>query len=73
MSLNFLYSGNFGISRDADRKWINHYNVLFCILNDQGQIVTWRLTPNVMSSTAEALLVGLSDQLIAQGVNVKEF
>ena len=69
----FLSTENIGISRDTDKKWINQYSALFCVLNNLGQIVTWRLTSSVMFSSIEGLLVALQERFVKQGVKVKEF
>lgn len=68
-----MFTENIGISRDTDKKWINQYSALFCVISNLGQIVTWRLTSSVMFSSVEGLLVALQDRLVKQGVKVKEF
>ena len=72
-NIPFFSTENIGISRGTDKKWINQYSALFCVLNNIGQIVTWRLTSSVMFSSVEGLLVTLRDRLAKQGVKVKEF
>lgn len=56
-----------------DKKWVSQYNALFCVLNDVGQIVTWRLTSDLSFATVESFLVTLRDRFCKQGVTVKEF
>ena len=69
----YSFTGNIGISRDMDRKWITQYSGLFCVLNHLGQIVTWRLTPDQSFASVERFLIALRDRFLQQGVMVKEF
>ena len=69
----YSFTGNIGISRDMDRKWITQYSSLFCVLNHLGQIVTWRLTPDQSFASVERFLIALRDRFLQQGVMVKEF
>ena len=53
--------------------WITQYNALFCVLNHNGQVVQWRLTPNLQFSTIEDALRQLQKRFEVQGRVLKEF
>ena len=71
-NIPFFSTENIGISRDTDKKWINQYSTLFYVLNNIGQIVTWRLTLSVVFSSVESLVIAFCDRLAKQGMKVKE-
>ena len=52
---------------------MNQYSALFCVLNNLGQIVTWKLTSDLSFGNIECLLVALRDRFLQQGVVVREF
>lgn len=39
----FKVASNIGYLRE-DKKWINVYDSLFLVLNEQGKIISWQLT-----------------------------
>lgn len=43
----FRSVANVGMVRKCDKKWINQYSGLFCVLNEVGQILTWKMTRSV--------------------------
>lgn len=71
--LNYLHTGNIGLSRDYNHRWITQYSALFCVLNSYGQVVTWQLTSSLSFSTVEVVMQNLNRRLHVQGKNVKEF
>ena len=66
-------AGNIGLSRDFDSRWTTQYNSLFCVLNHLGQVVTWRLTPQLQFLKVENVLIALKQRLDSQGKCLKEF
>lgn len=54
----FKVASNIGYLRE-DKKWINVYDSLFLVLNDQGKIVTWQLTKGTSFEEVVALLQNL--------------
>ena len=61
------------MSRDVDCRWITQFSALFCVLNGNGQVVTWKLTKNMTFNNVEDQLVSLHERLMMQGKNVLEF
>ena len=39
----FKTLSNIGIVR-SDGKWVGQYNGLFCVLNSDGEVLTWKFT-----------------------------
>ena len=70
-NIPFFSTENIGVSRDTDKKWINQYSTLFCVLNNIGQIVTWRLTLSVVFSSMESLVKSLLRQVGKAGCESK--
>ena len=60
---NFLTTENIGMSREGDKRWIVQYEALLYVLNSQGQVVTWKLTPGMVFSDVEEVLGPLKKQL----------
>ena len=40
----FKSAANIGLFRAADGEWIQQYSGLFCVLNSNGEVLTWKLT-----------------------------
>ena len=40
----FKTAANVGYKRESDGKWITQYKAVFCILNEQGQVLQWQFT-----------------------------
>ena len=70
---DMFITGNIGLSRQYDHRWITQYSALFCVLNGNGQVVTWRLTLGVSFSDVQDTLLLLKHRLFANGKQVKEF
>jgi hypothetical protein len=68
-----VIAGNIGLSRDFDHRWITQCNSLFCVTNEIGQVVTWKLTNSVAFSSVEDILMNLKKRLLSQGKVVQEF
>ena len=57
----FKVASNIGYLRE-DKKWINVYDSLFLVLNDQGKIVSWQLTKGTSFQEVVALLQNLGSR-----------
>lgn len=66
-------TGNIGLNKQHDHRWITQYSALFYVLNGNGQVMTWHLTPGVSFSDVQDTLVLLKDRLFRNGKQVKEF
>ena len=66
----FKVAANIGIHLQ-DKKWVAQYDSLFCILNEEGQVVAWQLTKGTSFNQVETLLKGLKSRLDKQGVVLK--
>ena len=69
----FKSVSNIGSVRSADNKWIQQYTGLFCILNADGKVLTWKMTKRLSFQHAENVLLALKERLDAQGQEVEEF
>lgn len=69
----FTTIANIGLARDFDYRWITQYNSLFCVTNEGGQVMTWKLTKSVAFSHIQDMLLNLKNRLDKQGKVVKEF
>ena len=59
---------NIGILRQGDNQWINQLKGLFCVLNEAGQIVTWKITKGIAMEYVEDIMHALYTRLQGQGV-----
>lgn len=66
-------AGNIGLSREFDHRWITQYNSLFCVTNENGQVMTWKLTKSVAFSDIEETLLKLKARISEQGKVIHEF
>ena len=39
----FAVTNNIGYERSQDKQWIKQFENLFCVLNEKGQVLTWKL------------------------------
>ena len=69
----WLNAGNIGVSREFDQRWVTQYSALFCVLNNDGQVVTWQLAPKVAFAHVEGLLQRLKERLEHQGKHLSQF
>ena len=63
---------NIGSVRQADRHWIKQYTGLFCVLNADGQVLTWKMTKSLTFENVEEKLVALHRRLTLHGKHVEE-
>ena len=56
-----------------DGDWIQQYSGLFCVLNNEGEVLTWKLTKNLRFDSIEEQLKNLQQRLQSQGKVVTEF
>ena len=68
----FKTVSNIGIVR-SDGKWVGQYNGLFCVLNSDGEVLTWKLTKDLKFHMIEYQLNELNQRLLSQGKHVTEF
>ena len=54
---------NVGYKRESDGKWITQYKAVFCILNEQGQILQWQLTTREGFEEVRDMFVDLKTRL----------
>ena len=64
---------NIGTIREADGSWIKQYKGLFCVLNNIGQVVTWKMTRNLAMDDVYDILQALQERLLSQGVTLQVF
>jgi hypothetical protein len=69
----FKSVANIGTVRSADGRWVEQYSGLFCVLNSEGQVLTWKLTKDLKFSSIEKQLDHLQHRLLSQGKHVTEF
>ena len=58
----FSSVSNVGSVRPNDGKWVKQYNGLFCVLNPEGQVLTWKLTKSLCFEHIEEQLQLLNDR-----------
>lgn len=61
------------MSRDFDRRWVTQFSALFCVMNGDGQVVTWRLTKSLTFDNIQVQLLFLCERLQSQGRTLTEF
>ena len=69
----FRSVANVGIVRRADQHWVKQYSGLFCILNSDGVVVTWKMTKTLTFDEIENHLTCLQTRLQQHGRVVQEF
>ncbi len=69
----FRSVANIGVVRKSDRSWIKQYSGLFCVLNQDGEVMTWKLTRSVSFEHTQQQLSQLCQRLHEQGNTVDEF
>ena len=53
--------------RNSDNKFVTQFNNIFIGVNENGQVVTWRLTKSTAFDQVEGLLRDLKSKLDARG------
>ena len=59
--------------RPDDGKWIKQYNGLFCVLNPEGELLTWKLTRSLSFEHTQRQLELLNERFQQKGKIVQEF
>ena len=59
----FKVSRNIGVVRKEDKKFVSQYNQVFIVLNEEGEVLGWRLTKSTTFSEIEDLLQGVKQRL----------
>ena len=69
----FASVSNVGSIRPEDGKWITQYNGLFCVLNPEGQVLTWKLTRSLSFDHIKEQLERLNERFHQNEKVVHEF
>ena len=69
----FSSVANIGSVRKSDGKWMKQYHGLFCVLNSDGEVLTWKFTRSVAFDDIQQQLSLLNDRFTQAGRIVEEF
>ena len=69
----FKSVGNVGTVRAADNHWIKQYSGLFCVMNADGQVLSWKLTKTLTFEDIQDRLLALRERLQKHGEQVEQF
>lgn len=69
----FKSVGNVGTVRAADNHWIKQYAGLFCVMNADGQVLSWKLTKTLTFEDIQDHLLALRERLQKHGEQVEQF
>ena len=69
----FRSVSNIGSVRPADNKWVTQYTGLFCILNSEGKVLTWKMTKGLSFEHVHNVLFTLNERIHERGQQVEEF
>lgn len=61
----FIVSANIGFW--VDKRWVKLYDTLFIVLNDEGNVLSWKLCKGTTFSSIENVLQLIKDRLDNQG------
>lgn len=64
---------NIGLFREEDGVWSKQYEGLFCVLNSDGEVLSWKATKSLSFNNVQEMLLSLQKRLTDQGKQVKEF
>ena len=64
---------NVGLFREEDGLWTKQYKGLFCILNCNGEVLSWKATKTLSFDSVCEQLASLKERLANQGKVVEEF
>lgn len=67
----FKVSKHVGMIRSSDNCFVKQFNNLFMVLNENGQVVQWRLTRNTAFSEIEDLVTDLKGILDAKKKQIR--
>ena len=69
----FKSVSNIGITRPDDKHWIKQFNGLFCVLNSDGQVMSWRMTKRLSFQYIRDNLVAVQQRFQRSGQQLQEF
>ena len=69
----FRCVSNIGTVRSADNRWVKQYSGLLCVLNGDGEVLSWKLTKSLSFASMEDVLCTLKERFRRQGKNLEEF
>ena len=69
----FQCVSNVGLVRLADSKWVKQYSGLLCILNADGEVLSWKMTKSLSFTAMEDMLCVLRERFMRQGKTLEEF
>ena len=69
----FRSVANIGLFRMADKLWIKQYSSLFCVLNANGEVLSWKMTKTLSFDDMKDVLSVLNARLVEQGICLQEF
>ena len=58
---------NIGTVRLSDKHWVKQYAGLFCIMNADGQVLSWKLTKTLTFDDIQGCLLALQERLQKHG------
>ena len=64
---------NIGTVRLSDKHWVKQYAGLFCIMNADGQVLSWKLTKTLTFDDIQGCLLALQEGLEKHGEQVEQF
>lgn len=67
----FKVSEHIGVTRSEDSAFVNQFENLFIGLNENGEVVMWRLTKNTSFREVEDILKELKNRLSARNESLK--
>ena len=53
--------------KTADNKWVTHFDALYTVINEKGQVIAWQLTNKKSLDDVTGLLAGLQERLERKG------
>ena len=69
----FKSVANIGIVRENDGRWITQYSGLFCVLNSEGNILTWKLAKSLTFDEIKECMEHLQLRLQRNGKTLETF
>ena len=69
----FKSVANIGMHRSIDNKWIKQFKGLFCILNNFGEVVTWKLTKQLAFDEVKNQIELLHNRCSKKGIIIEMF
>ena len=66
----FRCVSNIGLGRSADRHWVKQYTGLLCILNADGEVLSWK---TLSFANMEDMLCALKERFSRQEKHIEEF